>query len=94
MSAPATATKLTLSGYCPAAVVKAGPLHLSVTANGQKLGTITISQGDQPFAATLALPESLHGAGPLTIQISVDRVTKLPGEPRKLGVIFGKFAID
>lgn len=90
---PLAGDKLGVSGYCPAGVVAAGPVHLTLAANGVKLGTATIKTGDSAFQAEFAIPGSLAGASPFEVTATVDRATIMPGDKRELGLIFGTFAL-
>ncbi len=78
--------QLALTGFCPAALVERGPLHLTASANGVPLGVVTIDAPDQAVLADFALPAQLTGAGPLHVTLSLDRTLQLPDDPRDLGM--------
>lgn len=95
MSPPGSAAdKFHANGFFPASIAAAGPVTLTVTVNGQEAGKSSIQASAQPFELTFTLPEQVRGStSPLTIELEVDRVTRVPGDKRDLGLIFGTFSI-
>lgn len=92
LAAPRRAgAKLLISGYCPAAVIAEGPVTLDVQVNGTRVGQSTIRKGDEGFELSFALPAV--SVETLEITLSTSRATIMPGDGRKLGLIFGKFAV-
>jgi hypothetical protein len=86
-----TGGKLVVTGYCPAAVVAAGPVRLTIAAGGRGLGTVEVSKPDQPFRFEFELPKTM--GLPLNAELSVNRPTTLP-DGRTVGLVFGTFAIE
>lgn len=75
MGAPKSESQaLWLNGFLPAAVVREGPQVLTVTANGQKLPPVTLSQADAPVAQAIPLPKSLVGAPEMSLRLEFSRV--------------------
>ncbi len=83
------AERLHVSGYAPAVVVAQGPVHLTVSVDGRKLGTVAVDKPDEPFDFDFALPAAEVGKDAMEIKLSVDRTMTLPGDSRRLGLIFG-----
>jgi hypothetical protein len=84
--------QLTIHGSAPKPVLSAGPLHLSVSADGSSLGRFSIENPDQ-FTASFPLPDACVGKTAITVALSLDRTLAQPGDLRKLGLIFGEFEI-
>jgi hypothetical protein len=84
---------LEASGYCPAAVLKQGPLDVSFRADGIPLGTSTLTKPDQLFTVKLAWPAQLLGRPMVELEIEVSRTLEVPGENRPLGLVFTTFTI-
>jgi len=89
----ADATRLVITGYCPQPTVAAGPIVITFTANGRKLGGEKLATGNQPFTYTYPIDRALALAKTIEIVITVDRPTRLP-DGRDVGVIFGTFAVQ
>jgi hypothetical protein len=87
------AAKLYLTGRCPAAIVKSGPLRMNVSVDGVKLAPATLSQPDAAFSLVFDLPPQLAGRGIVEIAVELDRVFIPPADPRPLGLAFGTFEI-
>lgn len=85
--------RLRISGFCPAAVVRSGPLAMRLTIDGQPLTTIVLDQPDAPIDLELPLPAKLLGKPRLEIVIDLDRTVSVPGDTRALGLPFGSFEI-
>lgn len=83
------AERLHVSGYAPAAVVAQGPVHLTVSIDGKKAGAVAIDKPDAPFEFDFALPAAALGKDAIEVKLSVDRTMALPGDSRRLGLIFG-----
>ncbi len=82
--------RLHVSGFCPESVLKGGPLTLTVKANGLAIGVQTLAE-PAPFSVAYRLPKM--EAETVRIDLEVNRTTRLPGDARDLGLIFGTFAI-
>lgn len=85
--------KLHLFGVCPEALLRSGPLPLSVRVDGIALAPAEVISGADPFEFALQLPDSLVGKDSVEISIEVGRTFHAPGDGRDLGVIFGTFEI-
>lgn len=85
---------LQLSGYCPASVVSAGPLELMVSADGRKLGALTLRDANKKFSSAFALPDEFVGKYLITVTVEVNRTTQVSTDTRPLGLIFGSFRIQ
>ena len=85
--------QLVLEGSCPDLQLKAGSLHLSLTADEFSLANIRFGIQDGAFHRTVALPPSLIGRSVVTVGLQVDRVIRDPGG-RELGLVFGTIAIE
>jgi hypothetical protein len=83
--------RLHVQGFCPQSVAAGGPVTLTVSVNGTRVGQTTLSSV-APFATAFVLPKSLGGET-MRVDLEVSRVTRLPGDKRELGLIFGTFAL-
>jgi hypothetical protein len=84
---------LEVTGYCPAALLAKGPLEISFSADGVKIGTQTLTTPDKSFDLQFPLPSQLVGKENVEIEIEVSRTVQVPQDPRELGLIFGTFRI-
>jgi hypothetical protein len=84
---------LEASGYCPAAVLKQGPLEVSFRADGIPLGTSTLTKPDQLFTVKFPWPPQLLGRPMVELEIEVSRTLEVPGENHPLGLVFTTFTI-
>ncbi|HLW77763.1 MAG TPA: hypothetical protein VKS01_12275, partial [Bryobacteraceae bacterium] len=66
--------KLRISGYCPAILLKQGPLHLTIGIAGQAIAPLTIAKPDA-FEFEWPLPSRLPHEFEVTLQI--DRTTRV-----------------
>jgi hypothetical protein len=85
--------RLHVAGYTPRALVAKGPVRLTVSVDGREIGTETIGKPDAPFDFDFAMPAASIGKPAVEVGLYVDHTTTLPGDPRKLGLIFGVFEI-
>jgi hypothetical protein len=85
--------QLILEGSCPDQQLKAGSLHLSVTADEFPLANIQLGIQDGNFHRTVTLPSSLIGRSAVTVGLQVDRVIR-DSSGRDLGLVFGTIAIE
>ena len=85
--------QLVLEGSCPDQQLKAGSLHLSVTADEFPLANIQLGTRDGTFHRAVSLPPSLIGRSAVTVGLQVDRVIRASGG-RDLGLVFGTIAIE
>ena len=85
--------RLSITGYCPASVLAVGPLAVSFRADGTPLGTATLRNPDQPFELSFPAPSKLAGSSMMEVEIEVSRTTRIPGDQRPLGLVFGTFTM-
>ncbi len=85
--------RLYLSGYCPAFLLQPGPLEMTLSAAGEKLATVPVTQGDAHFRFGFPLPLRLAGQPEVEIEIRLSRTRRLTGDGRDLGLVFGVFEI-
>jgi len=94
LAAPASASeKLFVTGYAPAAALRSGPVTLTFSAGGRKIGSSVIKDPDTPFSLELPLPESLVGQPEIELKIEASKTFRPPGDGRELGMAFQTFAI-
>lgn len=86
------AEKLYISGFCPEACLKTGPIDMNVRAAGEKLNPVRVSKPGQ-FSFTFNLPASLTGRPSMEIALDLNRTFTAPPDPRELGLAFGTFEI-
>jgi len=84
----ADTTRLIVNGFCPDTVSAQGPVTLRVSIAGEQVATQTIP-ATGPFSVTARVPAKAAAEPWVTIDLSVDRVTRLAGDKRDLGLIFG-----
>lgn len=84
---------LVITGFCPAVLLAQGPLHLTVSANGTRLGIATVNAPGQTVVLKFPIPPQLAGEGPMKLDLSVDRVYRAPGDKRDLGFIVRRFEL-
>ena len=89
-----TGQKLHLSGYAPEELLRAGPLHLNVSADGVVFSTFTLQPKDLQFDLTAEMPAASVGKMETLIRLTSDRVYVPPQDGRKLSLAFGKFRIQ
>ena len=82
--------RLHVSGFCPETVAKSGPVTLIVRANGSEVGRKALTEV-APFSFALPLPKMTSET--VKIELEVSRATRIAGDKRDLGLIFGTFAI-
>ncbi len=89
----ASARKLYVTGYAPAAVSAAGPVTLIFRGNGREIGSAVMKNADDRFSLAFPLPAALIGQSSVEISIDANKTVRFPGDKRDLGVIFGTFSI-
>jgi hypothetical protein len=95
LASPASGVaKLYLSGYCAAAVVEKGPVHLSAVVDGKPRGTVEVAKPDTLFEYEIPLKEVPAGAAKVEVVLEVDRVLEVPGEEGGLGLVFRTVALQ
>jgi hypothetical protein len=94
MAGPQSASqRVLISGYCPEAVVQKGSLELSVSVNGEKVGSKVFRAPGEKFALDLPVPAKAVGQPSVTVTVEVDHTMTVPSDIRPLGLIFGTFRI-
>lgn len=81
--------RLFLSGYCPAFLLRSGPLEVTVSVGGEELGTAAVTRGDAHFRLDFALPPRLAGEPEMEIEIRLNRTQVSASDNRELGLVFG-----
>lgn len=89
----APSERLYVSGFAPGAVLKSGPVTMTVLADGRELGKSVIRSPDVPFAFDFTLPADLTGRQTIEITLKLDKVMHPPNDRRDLGMVFGTFSI-
>ncbi len=85
--------KLYLKGSCPGALLKAGPLKMRVSVDGELLGgEVRIPEGG--FAFEFKLPASVTGRAVVEVSVDLDHTSHpVAADPREFGLAFGTFEI-
>lgn len=83
------ARTLRISGYCPAAALQKGALHMIVAVNGAANPAVFIKKANAPFE--FGLRPGLSGE--LEVALEVDRTFRAPPDERELGLAFGVFEL-
>jgi hypothetical protein len=84
----AAGEKLYLKGFCPAAVLKAGPLAMQVSVNDEGLPRVWVRQRDAEFSFSFDLPAGLTGKSTVVVNVELNRTFHAPPDPRELGLAF------
>jgi hypothetical protein len=84
--------KLYLRGYCPPEQLRAGPITVTIAANGSPLPPATITSGGD-FELAFPLPDSLVGQSAFEVAVEVSRTFRAGGDIRDLGLSFGEFEV-
>lgn len=85
--------RLYVRGSCVAEQVKDGPIHLTVWADGEKLGTNEVKDCNAPVAFDYALPPKVVGKDAMQLTLEIDRTLKSSTDTRPLGMVFGVFEV-
>jgi hypothetical protein len=84
--------KLRVHGYATVQEMKPGPLHLALSIAGRAMPVQTIGPGLE-FRFEYDLPSDLVGRPKIEVAFNVDRTFQPSKDGRKLGLVFGQFAI-
>jgi hypothetical protein len=85
--------RLYLTGFAPAAILKSGPVTITVQAGNVKLGESKITEPDAPFVCDFPLPDDTVNQESTEITVLLDKVMHAPSDNRDLGIVFGTFSI-
>jgi hypothetical protein len=85
---------LALSGFFPESVGVNGAISMTVSADSVELGKKTVSQPGEHFTLRFPLPAKLVGRPEIELKISLDHTTRVPGDERDFGLVFGQFEIQ
>jgi hypothetical protein len=85
--------KLYLSGFGPRNVLEGGPVHVSVSADGEPLGSRSVMRPDSEFELSFDLPAKLTGKPAVVFELELDKTFHAPGDVRELGSIFSMAAV-
>jgi len=88
-----TSQKLYVTGFAPAALIASGPVTMRFLGNGREIATVVMKKPGELFSFSFPLPAALIGTSDVEITIEVDKVLRVPGDSRDLGMIFGTFSI-
>jgi hypothetical protein len=88
---PAART-LHVTGFAPPAILVSGPVKINFDGNGIEIGSHLI-QASEGFDFSLPLPGALTGVPDVELTITLDKVLRVPGDDRELGIVFGTFSI-
>lgn len=83
---------LVVSGYISPLQLKDGPLNMTVAVDGVPYKPVPLNQPNA-FERTFPLSKELVGKAVIEVSVEWDRVLTLPDDDRKLGGVFGVFAI-
>jgi len=89
----AAGQRLNLTAICPAGQVRGGPLELSVTVDGVRLGPAEFTKGDVWSTVSLALPAEAVGKSDIEVAVGVGHTVRIGLDRRDLGLAFGQFEI-
>lgn len=86
-------SSLRIEGYCPAVLLKPGPLEISVSVDGVRLGASAVSNPDVQFQFDTPLPASLAGKEQIEVALEASRGFPVEGEAYQLGVVITEVSI-
>jgi hypothetical protein len=86
--------KLYLKGFCPAAVLKAGPLAIQVSVDDSRLPAMWVRQPDVEFSFSFPLPAGATGKPTVLVNIELSRTFHAPPDPRELGLAFISIGVE
>lgn len=89
----AAGARLYLRGECPDELLRAGPLPMRVTVDGESLPTGAIKPGENAFEISFPLPASTVGKPQLNVTLESGRSFRPASDPRDLAVAFGTIEI-
>ena len=84
--------RLYVTGHRAGTALSAGPVIVTLSANGKEIGSATVAEMDGPFAFDIPLHADLVGK-PLALTVELSKTFHPPGDHRELGLIFGTFEV-
>jgi hypothetical protein len=84
---------LKVSGYSPNARFNDGPVMLTVTIEDRVYPPVKVDASTSQFSFVFPLPAGAETKRALKVTLEVDRTMQVPGDPRELGLVFGRFEI-
>jgi hypothetical protein len=84
--------RLFLQGYYPAEQL-AEPLGVRISVDGSAVAPFSITRANASFDETFELPPGLAGRPAIEVTVEVDRVFRNAGDPRELGLAFGRLGL-
>jgi hypothetical protein len=84
---------LRVSGYSPEARFKGGPVTLTVTIDEHVYPPVKVDASMSQFSFTFPLPVGSETKRAVEVSVEVDKTMRVPGDPRELGLVFGRFEI-
>jgi hypothetical protein len=94
MPGPRTAgQRLYVTAICPVALVKDGPLAMTVTVDGVRLAPAQFIKGNVESTFDFGLPPETAGKSEIDITVEVSRTVRVGTDVRDLGLAFGRFEI-
>lgn len=85
--------ELYVVGFTPSIALAAGPLTVRFLAGEREIGSAELTQPSQTFSLAFPLPPGLAAEDSIAITVEVGRTTRVPGDPRELGLPFKTFEI-
>ena len=85
------AQKLRVAGYAPAAALKNGAVHMTVSVNGVSFPVVAVDKADKQFE--FEFPIERGSKRQIEVVVELDRTFKVPGDQRELGLAFGVFEL-
>ena len=85
--------RLRLQGYCPEAMLRAGPVDLRVAVDGNVLPEVRLRNGARLFDVSFPLPQEAVGKNSLDVSVDAGRSFRASGDARDVSLMFGLFEI-
>jgi hypothetical protein len=81
--------ELIVRGMCPPQQLSQGPLLVTLSVDGERFAGSSVGSDNATFELHQKLPAHLAGRPAIDVGIEVDRVLRIPGDLRELGVAVG-----
>jgi hypothetical protein len=85
--------RLRLHGFCPDAMLRAGPVDVRVTIDGNALPEVRLQNGASLFDVSFPLPNEALGKSSLDVSVNASRSFRASGDSREVSLMFGLFEI-